>query len=93
MNDEASMTITRTGEVAGAVGYDVEHVELDGGQTQVVRLTFDLWELEASVNFHIDQAEDFIVRFRDEVVRAKQAEVEWETNTNPDTGIAGECDD
>ncbi len=90
--DNASVTITGTGEVAGAVGYEVEHVELDDGETQLVRLTFDLWELSASVDFHIDQAEDFLVQFRDEVVRAKQAQLEWETDTDPETGIAEECE-
>ena len=89
---EVSVTISGTGNVAGAVGYEVEHVELDNGETQLVRLTFDLWELSASVDFHIDQAEDFLVQFRDEVVRAKQAELEWETNTDPESGIAEECE-
>ena len=86
---EASVTITGTGEVASAVGYDVEHVELDNGETQLVRFTFNLWKLSASVGFHAKQAEEFIVQFRDEVVRAKQAELEWETDTDPETGIAG----
>ena len=89
---EVSVTISGTGNVAGAVGYEVEHVELDNGETQLVRLTFDLWELSASVDFHIDQAEDFLVQFRDEVVRAKQAELKWETNTDPESGIAEECE-
>lgn len=92
MTDDVAVTISGTGQVASAVGYEVEHVELDDGETQLIRLTFDLWELSASVDFHIDQAEDFLVRFRDEVVRAKQAELEWETDTDPETGIAEECE-
>ncbi|ELY83433.1 hypothetical protein [Natrinema gari] len=39
--------------------HEVGHVELDDGETQLVRLTFDLWQLTVSVDFHIDQAEDF----------------------------------
>ena len=89
---EASLTISGTGEVAGAVSYEVEHVELDGGETQLVRITFDLWELFASVDFHVDQAEEFIIQLRDEIVRAKQARLEWETNTDPESGIAEECE-
>lgn len=92
MTDDVAVTISGTGNVASAVGYDVEHVELDAGETQLIRLTFDLWELSASVDFNIDQAGDFIVRFRDEVVRAKQVELEWETDTDPETGIAEECE-
>jgi hypothetical protein len=92
MTDDVAVTISGTGNVASAVGYEVEHVELDDGEIQLVRLTFDLWELSASVDFHIGQAEDFLVQFRDEVVRAKQAELEWETDTDPETGIAGECE-
>lgn len=91
-DDEVAVTISGTGNAASAVGYEIEHVELDDGETQLVRLTFDLWELSASVDFHIEQAEEFIVRFRDEVVRAKQAQLEWETDTDPETGIAGECE-
>lgn len=87
---EASVSITGTGEVVGAVGYESEHVELDGGETQLVRLTFGLWELSASIDFHVDQAEEFIVQLRDEVVRAKQTRLEWETNTDPESGIAEE---
>lgn len=90
--DEVAVTISGTGNVADAVGYEVEHVELDDGETQLVLLTFELWELSASVDFHIDQAEDFLVQFRDEVVRAKQAELEWETNTDPESGIAEGCE-
>jgi hypothetical protein len=92
MSDDVAVTISGTGNIADAVGYKVEHVELDNGETQLVRLTFDLWQLTASVDFHIDQAEDFLVQFRDEIVRAKQAELEWETNTDPETGIAEECE-
>lgn len=92
MSDDVAVTISGTGNIADAVGYEVEHVELDDGETQLVRLTFGLWQLTASVDFHIDQAEDFLVQFRDEIVRAKQAELEWETNTDPETGIAEECE-
>lgn len=92
MTDDVAVTISGTGNVASAVGYEVEHVKLDDGETQLIRLTFDLWELSASVDFHIDQAEDFLVQFRDEVVWAKQAELEWETDTDPATGIAEECE-
>lgn len=92
MSDDVAVTISGTGNIADAVGYEVEHVELDDGETQLVRLAFDLWQLTASVDFHIDQAEDFLVQFRDEVVRAKQAELEWETDTDPETGIAEECE-
>jgi hypothetical protein len=92
MTDDVAITISGTDNVADAVGYEIEHVELGDGETQLIRLTFDLWELSASVDFHIDQAEDFIVQFRDEVVRAKQAELEWETDTDPEAGIAEECE-
>lgn len=72
----------------GVVGYGIRHVELDNGETQIVRLTFDLGGLEMNTDFSIEEAEEFIVAYRDAVVRAKQARLEWETNTDPESGIA-----
>lgn len=68
----------------------VEHVEEDDGETQIVRVEADLYNLTAEIDFLVDDAEQFLILFRDEIVRAKRAELEWETDTDPDTGIAGE---
>lgn len=82
-----SVTFSGTEEVTDAVRYDVNHVSLDDGETNLVCLTVNIWSLEASVNFRIEQAEEFIVQFRDETVRAKQAQLEYQTDTDPETGV------
>ena len=90
MGDDVQVAISGTENVASAVSYDVKHVDAVADGTQVVRLTFGLWELCVSVDFCIDQADEFLVEVRDAVVRAKRAQIEWETNTDPETGIVGE---
>lgn len=66
--------------------YDIEHVE-HGGEAYSVEVTVDLGGLELTLDFALEEAEEFIVRFRDEVVRAKQAKLEWETDTDVDSGV------
>jgi hypothetical protein len=57
-----------------------------------VALRFGFAGLEAELTFDIEAAEEFLIQFRDEIVRAKQKELEWETNTDPESGIAEECE-
>lgn len=89
---EVQMSITGTGKTANSVSYEIEHVELEDGEMNIVRVTFDLWEFEISVDFNVDEADQFLTRFRDEVVRAKQSRLEWETDTDPSTGVSEECE-
>lgn len=68
------------------VDYDLDHE--GGGEYQAVVATFDLGFAEFDAHFTEEEAEQFIVEFRDELVRAKQAKLEWETNTDPESGVA-----
>lgn len=68
------------------VSYELSREE--SGAYQFVTVTFDLGLAEFDVNFEVEKAEQFIVEFRDEVVRAKQADLEYQTDTDPETGVA-----
>lgn len=68
------------------VSYEMSWKEC--GEFQFVTVTFDLGFAEFDVDFELEEAEQFIVEFRDELVRAKQAELEYETNTDPESGVA-----
>lgn len=70
-----------------AVDYEIDMVEFEEGHCMVA-VTFDLGFAELDVQFNSEDAEEFIVEFRDELVHAKQAQLEWETNTDPETGVA-----
>lgn len=87
-----SATIAGAEKVVDSVGYEIEHIEGDSGETPLVRVTFDLWQLEIFVTFSIDDAEEFLVAFRDEIVRAKQEKLEQKTNTDPETNGTEEED-
>ena len=69
------------------VTYDVEAAEHGDGEAYSVDLTFDLDGLSLTIDFDPEVAEEFIVAFRDEIVRAKQKELEWETDTDPESGV------
>jgi hypothetical protein len=73
-----------------AVSWEIEAQQADG--YAFVALRFGLAGLEAELTFDIEAAEEFLIQFRDEIVRAKQKELEWETNTDPESGIAEECE-
>jgi len=79
--------IVGEGALHDNAGYEVEHVADAGGQEQIIRLTVDLGGLQLSLDFNLEGAEEFIVRVRDAVVRAHQARLEWETDTDPETGV------
>lgn len=66
---------------------DVNMVEHGEGFCTVA-VTFEISIVEFEVEFKIEQAEEFIVEFRDELNHAKQNKLEWETNTDPKTGVA-----
>lgn len=59
----------------------------------LVELTIDFGGVKAELTMDIKHAEQFIVEGRDAVVQAKQAELEWETDTDPEAGVNEECDD
>lgn len=75
------------------VDYEVTHADHDGGESQTVELTVGREGLTVTHEFPIEAAEEFIVRFRNAVVRAKQAELEWQTNTDPSSGVPDEEED
>lgn len=79
-----------TSHTLDAVSWELEAQEADG--YAFVALRFGFAGLEAELTFGIEAAEEFLVQFRDEIVRAKQKELEWETNTDPESGIAEECE-
>lgn len=70
------------------IEYDIEHVTIDGHS--YLEITFKIGLGEFTARFTIERAEKFIVELRDEIVRAKQAQLEWETDTDPETGVIGE---
>ncbi len=71
------------------IGYELDH-QSDDGYAWVL-LTLDLGFTEVEVQFDTDRAETFLVEFRDELVKAKRAQLEQQTNTDPSSGVA-ECD-
>lgn len=79
---------TLTGKEQGfdRVDYSLDYAA--EAESVAVVTTFDLGFGEFDVYFSEDEAEQFIVKFRDELVRAKQARLEWETDTDPDSGVA-----
>lgn len=68
------------------IDYELAHNTEEGDSWVLV--TFDLGFAEVEVQFDAEQAEEFIVEFRDELVRAKQASLEQQTDTDSDTGVA-----
>jgi hypothetical protein len=72
--------------------YDVDHVAHAGGETVTIDLTVDMGGISLTVDMDLDEAESFIRQFRDEIVRARQARIEWETDTDPETGISERCE-
>jgi hypothetical protein len=79
-----------TGFPLDAVTWELDSHESD--RHAFVDLCFNFGELEAELSFEIEDAEQFIVQFRDEVVRAKQRELEWQTDTDSQTGVPEECE-
>lgn len=73
-----------------AVDYEIDMVEIEEGLSMVF-VTFDFGFAELDVEFNVEDGEEFIVEFRDELVRAKQAQLEYQTNTDPESGVA-DCD-
>ena len=75
--------------VSENVGYDIEHVEHGDGEAYSIDLTLDLGGLDVVVEFPLEDetAEEFLVAFRDEIVRGKRAKLKWETDTDPESGV------
>lgn len=88
-DDTCAAKFRGTGHSLDAVSWELEAQEADG--YAFVALRFGFAGLEAELTFDIETAEEFLIQVRDEIVRAKQKELKWETNTDPDTGIAEEC--
>lgn len=88
------MTDSPAGEMRGdsrrfdLVNYEVGHKSEDGCSWVIVTFDFDFAEFD--VMFKRELAEKFVVELRDELVRAKQSELEWQTNTDPESGVEGE---
>jgi hypothetical protein len=72
-----------------AVSRELEAQEADGYAFVALRFGFAGGEAEPLVD--IKAASDFLIQFRDEIIRAKQKAPEWETNTDPESGIAEGC--
>ena len=89
-DDTSAAEFHGKGHSLDAVPWELEAREADG--YAFVALRFGFAGLETELTFDIETAEEFLIQFRDEIVRAKRKELEWETNTNPDTGIAEECE-
>lgn len=69
--------------------YEIDHRTYEG--VPVVEITLHGAEtLEISFTLRPEQAEEFVTRVRDEIVRGKRSELEWLTNTDPESGVAGE---
>lgn len=81
-----------TGKIADTVDCETEHIEDTEAEVQMIEVTFDFYMVEFSVTYSIKEAEEFLVGFRDEIIRAKRAQLEWETDTDPETGIADDED-
>lgn len=92
MDGMLSLSISGRGNAADAVNYDVEHLELEDGEYHMVRVNLDIGFVEASVDFDLDDAEEFLIEFRDHLVNAKRAQLEWESNTDPTTGVEDDID-
>ena len=89
-DDTCAAKFRGTSRSLDAVSWELEAQEADG--YAFVALRFGFAGLEAELTFDIEAAEEFLIQFRDEIVRAKQKELEWETNTDPESGIAEECE-
>lgn len=88
IRDGVVASISGEGALHDNAGYEVEHRSDAGGQEQFIRLTVDLGGFQLALDFNLDGAEEFVVRVRDKIVRAKQAQLEWQTDTDPETGVA-----
>ncbi|WP_143414708.1 hypothetical protein [Halorubrum sp. SD683] len=71
--------------VVDEIGYELDYQTED--EYAWVLLTLDLGFTEVEVQFDSEKAEQFIVEFRDELVKAKQEQLEYDTNTDPDSGV------
>jgi hypothetical protein len=72
--------ISGTEAMADAVTWEFDTWQEEG--IAHVDVTFELGALKMRFSFTVDQAEQFVVQFRDEIVGAKQKELEWKTNTD-----------
>lgn len=87
MSRDVWVSLTGGEVVYESVDYDVKHVEHDGGEAHTIELTLNLGGLSVTVDFPLNTAEAFLGEFRDEIVRAKRTKLEWETDTDPSTGV------
>lgn len=70
---------------AHPVPWEIETSTEDG--VGLVTVSFPVRGLDVEVSFPIETADEFIVELRDAIVDAKRQQLEWETDTDPDTGI------
>jgi len=67
--------------VSEQVTYDIDTVEHDDGAAVSIEVRFSVGGLSLIIDFGLEQADVFLREFRDEVVRAKRAKLEWRTDT------------
>jgi len=89
-DDTCAAKFRGTGHSLDVVPWEIKAQEADG--YAFVALRFGFAGFEAELTFDIETAEEFLIQFREDIVRAKQKELEWETNTDPESGIAEECE-
>lgn len=91
MSDRGAATVAIAGGGApSGAEYEIERKEMAGGEIQLVEVTLDTGAVEISTEFELDEAEEFLVEFRDAIVDGKIKELEWETDTGPETGLASD---
>jgi len=72
--------------------YDIDHIVHGSGETVTIDLTVNMGEISLIVDMDLDEAESFLRCFRNEIVRGKRARLEWETDTDSETGVPERCD-
>jgi hypothetical protein len=85
LSERCTARVTGSGCFLDAVNWELDSHAEDG--IGVVELQLGLGGLDVELSFTIDEAQSFLEDVRDETVRAKQAELEWEMDTDPETGI------
>ncbi|MUW14849.1 hypothetical protein GJ633_09370 [Halorubrum sp. CBA1125] len=84
-SDDCAGRVLGSGGYSYSVGWETDSHAEDG--IGMIELCIQLGGFDVELSFRIDEAETFLEDVRDEIVRAKQAELEWETDTDPETGV------
>jgi len=93
MTRRAWARLAGEGLLSESVSYEIEATEHGNGEAFSVDITIDLGGLSLTIDFDPEMAEDLVVDLRDEIVRAKQKELAWQTDTDPETGVSAPEED